>query len=297
MKLTAVIRREGMDPHDGSAVETLHTYGDTQGGSILSLLLENLQDPSPRARALAAREVADYTLTVAVDRLLEIAEKDPEGQVRCAAIHGLGNYMYLGSISDYDLQTDKKLGCLEDCLTDTDFQRVYALLVGIASDEQRSLDERRFAVESLSFAGDETAEKLIAELYARPEKEAKISAFVAMGASGAERWIEILRQELSNPDPDLQVEAIHAAGDLGLDNLGIDLWELTFDDDHEIALSAIWALGQTGWDGAFERLDELTLDADPEISDCADEAMEEWLFYNGLSQDHDNDDMDLFLDE
>ena len=286
-----------MDPYDGSAVETLHTYGDTQGGSILSLLMENLQDPSPRARALAAREVADYTLTIAVDRLLEIAKQDPEAQVRCAAIRGLGNYMYLGSLSDYDLQTDEELDCQEDCLTDDDFQRVYDFLVVIAGDERHSLDERRYAIESLSFAGDETAEALIAELYARPEKEAKISAFVAMGITGAERWVEILRQELANPDLDLRVEAIHAAGDLGLDNLGKELWELTYAEDHEIALAAIWALGQTGWDGAFERLDELTLHANPEISDCADEAMEEWLFYNGLSQEHDNDDMDLFLDE
>lgn len=286
-----------MDPHDGSAVEALHTYGDAQGGSILSMLLENLQDPSPRVRALAAREVADYTLTIAVDRLLETAERDPELQVRCAAVRGLGNYMYLGSLSDYDLQIDEELDCEEDCLTDEDFQRVYDFLVGVAGDEQRALDEKRYAVESLSFSGDETAEALIAELYARPEKEAKISAFVAMGITGAERWVEILRRELTNPDPDLRIEAIHAAGDLGLDNLGKDLWELTFDDDHEIALSAIWALGQTGWDGAFERLDELTLHADPEISDCADEAMEEWLFYNGLSQEHDDDDMDLFLEE
>lgn len=286
-----------MDPYDGSAVETLHTHGDTQGGSILSLLLENLQDPSPRVRALAAREIADYTLTIAVDRLLETAEQDPDAQVRCAAIRGLGNYMYLGSLSDYDLRTDEEPGCVEDCLTDGDFQRVYDFLVDIAGEERCSLDERRYAIESLSFAGDETAEALIAELYARPEKEAKISAFVAMGITGAERWVEILRQELSNPDPDLQVEAVHAAGDLGLDNLGKDLWELTYAEDHEIVLAAIWALGQTGWDGAFERLDELTLHANPEISDCADEAMEEWLFYNGLSQEHDDDDMDLFLDE
>ena len=125
-----------MDPHDGSAVEMLHTYGEAQGGSILSLLLENLQDPSPRARALAAREIADYTLTIAVDRLLEIAEKDPDVQVRCAAIRGLGNYMYLGSLSDYVLQTDEELDCQEDCLTDDDFERVYDFLTGIATDDR-----------------------------------------------------------------------------------------------------------------------------------------------------------------
>jgi HEAT repeat protein len=296
-KLTVTIRREDMDPYGRSAVQTLHTYGELRGGSILSLLLENLQDPSPRVRALAAREISDYTTTFAVERLLDIAAHDPECSVRCAAIRGLGNHMYLGSLSDYDLQSDEDLACVEDCLTDDDFERVYAFLVGVAGDERRSLDERRYAVESLSFTGDETVEAMIAELYARPEKRAKVSALVAMGASGAVRWVEVLRRELSNPDPELQVEAIHAAGDLGIDSLGKELWQLTYAADREIALAAIWALGQTGWDGAFERLDELTLHADSEISACADEAMDEWLFYNGLAQEHDDEDIDLFLAE
>ena len=57
-------------------------------------------------------------------------------------------------------------------------------------------------------------------------------------------------------------------------------------------LAAVWSLGQTGWSGAFERLDELTLDEDPDIADIADEAMDEWLFFNGLSSEVEESDAD-----
>jgi HEAT repeat protein len=229
--------------------------------------------------------------------MLEIADRDPDLDVRCVAIAGLGNYMYLGGVSDYDLDTDQALVCVEDCLQDADFERVYHLLLSIYRDEKRTLDERRYAVESLSCFDNETVEELIADLYRRPEKEAKISALLAMGFNGAARWEATLRRELSNPDQDVQIEAIRAAGESGLDDLGKDLWRLTYADSKEIALSAIWSLGQTGWESAFERLDELTLDDDAQIRECADEAMDEWLFYNGLTQEHDQDGVGTFLDE
>ena len=61
-------------------------------------------------------------------------------------------------------------------------------------------------------------------------------------------------------------------------------------------LAALWALGQTGWDSAFDRLDELTLHEDPEIADAADEAMEEWLFYNELNSESSEEEDSLTLD-
>ena len=149
----------------------------------------------------------------------------------------------------------------------------------------------------MSYYHGTTVEDLIAELYARPEKEAKISALAAMGYNGATRWEGTLRAEFSNPDLETQLEAVTAAGEMGLPSLGKDLWRMTYADNSEVVLAAIWALGQTGWEGAFERLDELTLHTDQRIRECADEAMDEWLFYNGLSQDQDQDTVDTFLDE
>ena len=267
----------------------------SERGTILSLLLENLNDPNPRARVLAVREATDYTDEVVVDRVLALADSDPNLEVRCTAISSLGNFVYLGATTVYELEMDSIYA--QDLLAEADYRRVYDFLLSLYHDESRTLDERRYAVESLSYASDETAEQVIAELYARPEKEAKISALFAMGCSGSVRWEETLRGEFLNEDSDLQIEAIHAAGEMGAEDLGKDLWRMTYAEDRDTVIAAVWALGQIGWDGAFDRLDELTLHEDPQIRECADEAMEEWLFYNGLAQEHGLDEPDTFLDE
>jgi HEAT repeat protein len=267
----------------------------SEGGTILSLLLENLDDPNPRARVLAVREATDYTDEVVVDRVLALADSDPDHEVRCAAISSLGNFVYLGATTVYELERGTIYA--EHLLAEADYKRVYGFLLSLYRDESRTLDERRYAVEALSYASDEAVEELIAELYARPEKEAKISALFAMGCSGSARWEETLATEFMNEDSDLQIEAIHAAGEMGAEDLGKDLWRMTYAEDKDVVMAAIWALGQTGWAGAFDRLDELTLDEDPQIRECADEAMEEWLFYNGLAQETDLDEPDTFLDE
>jgi HEAT repeat protein len=274
-----------------------HSEQSNREGSILRLLLDSLQDPNPRVRSLALGDISGYVDEAAIARLLEIADRDPDPEVRVAAIAVLGEYVYAGATSDYDIVEGDPYFADEETLSADDFERTCALLHAIYRDPARTLDEKRAAVESLSHLSTAEVEEMIAALYARSEKEAKISALSAMGWNGNPRWERTVWRELGNADVDLQLEAIHAAGELGLDSLGKDLWRLTYDDDPDVALAAIWALGQTGWDGAFERLDELTLDPDEQIRTCADEAMEEWLFYNRIAQHDSDDDLDRFLED
>jgi HEAT repeat protein len=237
-------------------------------------------------RTLAVRELSDYTDVAVLDRLIDVVQHDPDHRVRCAAISGLGSFVYIAASAASDPETDHELACVEDCLSDDDFERAYGFLLDVYRDDQRSLEEKCYAVESLSFFSNDTVESLIAQIYASSKKEAKKSALIAMGCNGSMRWVDIVRKELYNPDRDLQLEAIAAAGDIGLESLGKDLRRLTFSEDEDVMLSALWALGQTGWDGAFERIDELTIHPDPDIREAADESMEEWLFYNGLASDY-----------
>jgi hypothetical protein len=164
-------------------------------------------------------------------------------------------------------------------------------------DRERSLDENRCAVEALSFGGGDDILQAIEELYALPHKEAKLSALRAMGRSGAARWLDIVGRELYSADPDVQLEAINAAGEMSADSLGKDLLRLTYADDQDVVLSALWSLGQTGWDGAFDRLDEMTLHPELKVREIADEAMDEWLFFNGLTSEYDEEEEEEeFLD-
>jgi HEAT repeat protein len=283
---------------DDSATGALDAYRDRprQKGSILSLLLENLRDPNPRVRILAIREIADYADGDALSPLIELAEHDPQLQVRCAAILALGNYVYIGGVASLE-EGELDAWCQEDILDPADLERTRDFLLSVYRDPARTLDERRRAVESLSHIPNKEVEEAIAELYARPEKEAKTSALLAMGRNGARRWERTLQRALTHPDRELEIEAIHAAGESGLEALGRELWALTYAEDKDIAVAAIWALGQTGWEGAFERLDELTLDSDPQIRECADQAMDEWLFFNGLLETGNYGRTSRFLDE
>ena len=267
------------------------------GSTTLSLLLENLQDPDPRVRILAIRDISDCGDGIVVERLMDLAQHDPDLAVRCTAISGLGYFIYMGGISAYDPETDQEAVGPDECLPKEDFEGVYGFLLSVYQDERRSLDEKCRAVEAQSYFSNDTVEDLIAELYARPEKSAKRSALVAMGRNGSTRWVDILRKELYSPDRDLQLEAIDAAGETSLDSLGKDLWRLTYSEDRDVMLAALWSLGQTGWDGAFERLDELTLHEDPGIREASDEAMDEWLFYNGLGSEYYEDESDESLDD
>lgn len=265
-------------------------------GTILQLLLENTHDPHPRMRALTVRQLSGYANATVVKRIVELADHDPDLQVRCAAISALGSILADAAITDVELAVDE--ACADTpAQAQLDWRHVRDFLLDVVEDPARTLDERRYAIESLSHLNNDTVERLIAELYARPEKTSKMSALLAMGYNGAARWEQTLRREFANPDPELRVEAVLAAGELGLTSMGKDLWRLTYSENKETMLAAIWALGQTGWDGAFERLDELTLHNDVQIRESADEAMDEWLFYNGLATEQEQDQTERFLDE
>jgi HEAT repeat protein len=263
--------------------------------SISALLMARLDDPDPQARIAAIQDLWDCPDVPVMERLLDLAQHDPESAVRCKAISGLGIYVYEGNIADFEWDDPYA----QDWLEEADFERVCDFLFGIYGDDQRSLDERRHAVEALSFLNDDRVKTLIEELYVRPEKEAKISALFAMGRNGFEWWLDILVQEIYNPDKDIQIEAIDAAGEMNAEPLGKDLLRLTYADDKDVMLSAVWALGQTGWEGAFERLDELTFDLDPQVRELADAAMEEWMLFNHLAAefDQDEDDEDEIWDD
>jgi hypothetical protein len=248
-------------------------------------------------RILAVREIADDPNDHTLALLLELAERDPALEVRCAAILALGDLTYTGGITCMDEEGELEEWCEGTSLQPADLERIHDLMLSIYHDPQRTLDERRCAVESLSHMADGAVEEVIAELYARPEVEAKISALRAMGWNGARRWEETLRQTFLHPNREIMIEGIRAAGESGMEELGQQLWSLTYVEDIDVALAAIWALGQTGWEGAFERLDELTLDADPRVRECADEAMEEWLFFNGLLENGSYSPSSYFLDE
>jgi HEAT repeat protein len=261
------------------------------------VFVQYLDDEDPQVRATALRGIWYVSDPGLIDRLFEMAEQDPSEMVRAQAVSALGIYIHLGVMAEYRADLGPMTELLrEDELPEVDFDRVKVFLLAVCADENRSLDERRYAVEALAFLGAEVAD-LIREAYNRPEKEMKISALFAMGRSGMVNWNDIVARELYNADSDIQMEAIRAAGEIGLAELGQELWRLTYAEDKDIMLEAIEALGKSGWEEAFERLDELTLDPDPEVSQVAEDALDEWMLMSQILNEDDELGPDLDWDD
>jgi HEAT repeat protein len=268
----------------------------------LPVLREYLDDEDAEVRALAVENLWDYPEPDLIDVLIDKAEHDPSPDVRCKAIVTLGRYIYEGEMADYDFDWgDMEEVMRAEELPQADFLRVRSFLIGLYRDPDKSLDERRYAVEALGFHTDDEVFSIIEEAYAHPDPKMKMSAIFAMGRSGNVRWTDTILRELANPQKELQTEAIRAAGEIGLEEAGKDLWRLTYSEDRDIKLEAIWALGQTGWEGAFERLDELTImGEDGEIREVAEDALEEWTLFSGLMGDMLPEDAELeeeFMEE
>jgi HEAT repeat protein len=258
-------------------------------GEIPQRLLDLLQDGDPQARRAAIDDLADYAPAPVAARLSALARDDPDPEVRQGALEALGALLYTAGVSAYDPEADRDVLWAGQGLTREDVLCVYEALLAIYRAPGRTPEDRRGAVETLSFFSNETVESAIDALYQQPERASKISALVSMGRNGAARWLPIIRKDLYHPDRDLQRLAVRVAGEFGEDALGQELLHLTYAGDRRLMLAALWALGQTGWEGAFDRLDECTMSLDPEIRQVADEAMDEWLFYNGLDSGGDED--------
>jgi HEAT repeat protein len=260
----------------------------------LPVLKDFLDDEEAEVRKLAITGLWDYPDAEMVEALFDKAENDPDEGVRCRAIVTLGRYIYEGVMADYDFDWGAMTEVVrEDELPKEDFLRVNEFLLGFYRNPERTLDERRFAVEALSFLTNPEVFEIIEETYGHPDTKMKMSAIFAMGRNGHFRWHDAILDELYSPVRELQLEAIRATGAACFDGAGKDLWRLTHSEDRDVKLEAIWALGQTGWEGAFERLDDLAFfSEDEEIRDTAQAALEDWYLYSGQFEDF-YDDGDL----
>jgi len=262
--------------------------GEDYSTDYLPVLEDFLDDDEAEVRKLALTGLWDYPEPEMIEVLFDKAKNDPNEEVRCRAITTLGRYIYEGEMADYDFDWGSLKEIMrEDELPQEDFLRVKEFLLGFYRDPEKTLNERRFAVEALGFLADPEVFEIIEETYAHPDKKMKMSAIFAMGRSGNVRWADTILDELHSPVKELQIEAIRAAGEAGLEGAGKDLRRLTYSNDRDVKLESIWALGQTGWEEAFERLDELTyLGEDAEIREAAELALEDWFLYSGSLDDY-----------
>jgi len=215
-------------------------------------------DPDPEVCAVAIAGLWEDESTEWLSQLLQTATTARDPVVREAIAVALGRFAYLAETDA--IGDEAKSGVRE------------ALMVLQGPDEPVSV--RRRALESLAyFSNDPGVDELIANAYASPVHDLRVSAVFSMGRNLDSRWLSSILLEMDNDDPEFRYEAARAAGEFG-DPSAIDpLLTLIDDEDREVQLAAIEALGQIGGRSSVDVLRRLSHSKDTVVSDAAAEAL------------------------
>lgn len=230
-----------------------------------------LEDSDPRVRVVGIRllwEVDDRHL---IPSFLRLMKEDPSEEVRAAAATALGKYIYLGELEEIPQSTYR---LLED-----------ELLQVISSTEKPSV--RQKALEAISFSAREEAIELIRTAYESGDHNWLISALLAMGRSGDDRWEETVLSHLQDEDSELRFEAVRAAGELSLAAARQPLLEMLTEEglEEDTRFAVIWSLSEIGGRGVREVLEALRDSSeDEEMTDFLEEAFVNLEFTEGLDQ-------------
>jgi HEAT repeat protein len=225
-----------------------------------------MDDPLPKIRAEAIRNLWECEDPSLVAPLLSALDREPSAEVRAASGSALGAFLFLGETDSLpgDLLPRIEQGLLKACAADPE-------------------DEvRRLALESLGYSSREDVAPLIEKAYASADEAWKRSSLVAMGRSVNKAWAPDVTRELTSATPALRLEAARAAGELDLQDTVPALIDLLDDVDDEIRHAAIWSLGQLGGEAAQSALVRL-LDRsdDKEEIELLEDALGNLAFVDG----------------
>jgi HEAT repeat protein len=224
-----------------------------------------LADPSPPVRIAALDGLWDSERISLIEPILEMAQYDPDMEVRRLAAANLGHYIILG---EWDVISLKHT------------EPIIEILLSIFEDDNSDPPVRRAALESISSNPHEKIPGLIEQAYDSGDSKMQVSAIFAMGQSADPRWLSIIQDEMQSPYEDMRIEAVRAAGSIGKSELISDVTDLIMDDDLEVALAAIAALGEIGTQLGQKILLDMADDPDmEELHQAIGEALEQlsWL--------------------
>ena len=244
-------------------------------------------------------ELAETSFEVSFDDIFRLGLDDPDGQVRAAAIDGLWESEDVGLVGPFlamlraypsvqvRASAAKGLGCYVlagelEKLEQPIQLRIMTDLLNTIHLTSESIEVRRRAVESVSYACTPGVIDAVEMAYEDADETMRIAAVVGMGRSCDARWKDILLDELESDSPAMRYEAAWASGELALRQAVPELARRLHDSDRQVRYATIWALGQIGGDRARELLiaayDD---DADDDTQTALDEALAEHALSEG----------------
>jgi HEAT repeats len=226
-----------------------------------------LDDPSAAVRQIAASGLEPYDDPALIDPLIQVAQKDPNQDVRLAAIETLGSFAMLAEFEMLDRKDQASLR---------------KALLGLATDA--ALEGKLRAAALVSASADSMTPNIqaaIGELYASGEPDLRLGALRAMGRANAPEWVGILESTLRSTDPDERQAAVQSLAQYGDESVVPMLTQIAREDlEMPVRLEAIAGLGVQGGRAALHSLNtlrEYVSDDEIEAVDAAIAEVEEFI--------------------
>ncbi|GEM_PF-5044276 len=256
-------------------IEALRADLDVKDEEAERLLLEWMGNADPEVRVAAVQAVWEYYFLPSVlDRALALVRSDPDPRVAQAALVALGRVIQEGIIDDVEDTPIEALSAELD-IDPKVYWKVREFLLAAVQDEAIPVEVRRFALESIGYAGTRAdVAALLFEWYGMVEPSARRSAIFAMGLSGCSEYARQIARHLEDEDPEMRLVAIRAAGLGRVHGTRDAVLDASRDKDPRVRLAAAEALGGFGGDEVLNRLEELQDDADEKVREAAGEAVE-----------------------
>lgn len=183
-----------------------------------------------------------------MSRLIELALRDEDTDVRAAATSALGRFILLGELGD---------------LPERETIRAQEAAINLLNNPDEPVEVRRRALEAIANCSNEIVEPAIHNAYRGDNHSMRVSALFAMGRScDDERWSKTVLKELQSNDLEMRFEAARAAGELEIAEAVPALARLAEGNDREIKEIAIWSLGEIGGKKAMKVLGRLADEAE-----------------------------------
>jgi len=198
-----------------------------------------LKDQDAEVRSKAIEGLWESEVTSLISPFVNLLEQDSSANVQAAAAIALGKFAMLAELNK---------------LRSGHTSKVCQALLGVISDENRTVEVRRRALEAAAPLSLPQVEKVIREAYQSHNRQLKISAIYAMGKNCNRACLPILLRELSSTDAEIRYEAAGACGELGEEAASPYLIELIDDPDVDVQVAALQALGKIGGSEAKECL-------------------------------------------
>jgi HEAT repeat protein len=253
--------------------------------------------PLATRRRLVAQmvELGEEQIEYNFSRVLKLALRDEDAQIRATAIGGLWEDQsedLLAYLLDEALRDDDQLVreaavralahfsqlVVEDEISPRWFTPLRARLLELVRGDE-SLEIRRRALEALAvYTDDPDVTGEIERAYRATDETIQMSALYAMGRNLDARWFDTVLQEMENPSPGIRFEATRAIGEFSDPRAVPQLIEHLGDDDREVQLAAIGSLGRVGGTAPMNVLRRLASSKDDVVREAAEEALEEATF-------------------